>query len=30
MANVLDALSDTRSGGKSKWAAVRRSWRETP
>jgi len=30
MANVLDALSDTRSSGKSKWAAVRRSWRETP
>jgi Mg2+ and Co2+ transporter CorA len=30
MANVLDAMSDTRSSGRSKWATVRRSWRETP
>jgi Mg2+ and Co2+ transporter CorA len=30
LANVLDALSDTRIRGKTKWAAVRRSWSELP
>ena len=30
LANVLDTLSDTRIAGKSKWAAVVRSWSETP
>jgi CorA-like Mg2+ transporter protein len=30
LANVLDALSDTRVHGKTKWAAVRRSWSELP
>jgi hypothetical protein len=30
LANVLEALSDTRTGGKRKWLAVRRSWSEPP
>ena len=30
LANVLEALSDTRIGGKRKWLAVRRSWSEPP
>ena len=30
LANVLDALSDTRVRGSKKWAAVRRGWSEPP
>jgi hypothetical protein len=30
LANVLDALSNTRIRGKTKWSAVRRSWTELP
>jgi hypothetical protein len=29
LANVLDALSDTRVSGPAKWAAARRIWKET-
>jgi Mg2+ and Co2+ transporter CorA len=29
LADVLDALSDTRVGWLSKWSEVRRSWRDT-
>jgi hypothetical protein len=30
LANVLDALSDTRVSGKAKWAAIRRGWSDPP
>jgi hypothetical protein len=30
LANVLDALSDTRVSGKAKWTAVRRGWSDPP
>jgi hypothetical protein len=30
LANVLDALSDTRVRGRAKWASIRRSWTELP
>jgi Mg2+ and Co2+ transporter CorA len=29
LADVLDSLSDTRVGWRLKWAAVRRSWRDS-
>jgi CorA-like Mg2+ transporter protein len=30
LANVLDALSDTRVSGKAKWSAIRRGWSDPP
>jgi CorA-like Mg2+ transporter protein len=30
LANVLDALSDTRVRGRAKWTSIRRSWTELP
>jgi hypothetical protein len=29
LADILDSLSDTRLDWRSKWGAVRRSWRDT-
>jgi hypothetical protein len=29
LADVLDSLSDTRLDWRSKWGAMRRTWRET-
>ena len=29
LADILDLLSDTRMGWKSKWQGIRKIWRET-